>query len=224
MQVRVVLVGPEYQQNIGYCCRVMKNFGFSELYIVAPGCKIGKEAVMYSKHAADILKGARIVKNLDEAVKNCGMVVGTTAIQNLGRDITRESITPGELAKKLNRGKARVALLMGREGTGLSREELQECDVVVRIEANPEYATLNISHALAIVLYEFSKDRLKPTIEAMGEWEKKLLLKYFNSFVDSHRQGLRSPETIKLAFKRIISRGIKSRVEARALLQILKKI
>ena len=222
--VRVVLMEPEYQQNIGYCCRVMKNFGFSELYMVNPACKLGQEAIKYSKHAADLLQNARICGDLAEATKDCGAVVGTTAIRKLGRDLTRESITPGELAMKLKGSKAQVALLIGREGTGLSREELQGCDIVVRIEGNLDYPTLNISHALAILLYELSRDRFKPTVEAMDENEKRMLLKYFNSFVDSHRQGIRCPATIKLAFKRVLGRGIRSRVEARALLQMLKKI
>jgi len=224
MQIRVILIEPEYQQNIGYCCRVMKNFGFTELFIVKPDCKIGQEAIKYSKHAVDVLKDAKIVHNLEAAVKGCSKIVGTTAIQKLGRDITRESITPEEFANNIKGSNARIALLIGREGKGLSREELQKCDVVVRIEANPEYGTLNISHALAIILYELAKDKSKTNTKAMNENEKNLLLKYFNSFVDKNKQGIRSPSTIKLAFKRILGRGIRSQIEARALLQMLKKL
>ncbi|MEM2974600.1 MAG: RNA methyltransferase, partial [Candidatus Micrarchaeia archaeon] len=176
--------------------------------------KIGDEAVRYAKHAADVLRKAKIMKKLAVATNGCSLIVGTTAIEKLGRDITRESITPEEFAKSLGRSKARIALLMGREGTGLSKDELRECDVVVRIITNPIYRTLNISHALAILLYELSKYKLKPTTEFM-EWnEKRLLIKHFNSFVDRNKQGLRSPEFIKLAFKRILGRGIRSQVEA----------
>jgi len=230
MQIRVVLVGPEYQQNIGYCCRVMKNFGFTELFIVSPDCKIGQEAVMYSKHAADLLSSAKIVKSLEEATKGCSIIVGTTAIQNISRDITRDYILPEELAHQFKGRKAKIALLMGREGTGLNREELQKCDIVVRIEGNPDYATLNISHALAVVLYELSKDKFRSSSkpksleEFMGENEKKLLLKYFNSLVDTCNRGIKSPGTIKLSFKRILARGVKSKVEALALLTLLKNI
>ena len=224
MQIRIVLVGPEYQQNIGYCCRVMKNFSFSDLCIVKPDCKIGQEAVMYAKHAVEVLRNAKIVQNLDQATKGCSIVVGTTAIQNISRDLTRDSITSEELAKKFKGSNAKIAILMGREGTGLTKEELQNCDIVVRIEGNPDYSTLNISHALAIILYELAKDKSKFSVKFMDEREKKLLIKYFNSFVDRNKQGLRSPATIKLAFKRVLGRGIKSQIEARALLQMLKKI
>jgi len=224
MQVRVVLVSPEYQQNIGYCCRVMKNFGFKELFIVSPGCEIGQEAIKYSKHAADVLKNSKIVQSLRAATKGCGMIVGTTAIRKLGKELTRESITPEELAERLKGSRGKIALLVGREGTGLSREELRECDAVVRIEANPEYGTLNISHALAILLYELSKDKSEPAVEAMGENERNLLLKYFNSLVDSNKQGVRNSGTIKLSFKRILGRGVKSKFEAMAMLKILKNL
>jgi tRNA/rRNA methyltransferase len=224
MQIKIVLVGPEYQQNIGYCCRVMKNFGFTDLYLVKPDCKIGQEAVMYAKHAADVLKNAKIAQNLDQAIKGCSLIVGTTAIQNISRDLTRDSITPEELAKKFKGNRAKIALLMGREGTGLTKEELQKCDVVVRIEGNLDYPTLNLSHALAIILYELTKDKSKSSVKFMDEREKKLLIKHFNSFVDRNKQGLRSPATIKLAFKRVLGRGIRSQLEARALLQMLKKL
>ena len=224
MQIRIVLVSPEYQQNIGYCCRVMKNFGFTELFIVSPACEIGEEAMMYSKHAADVLKNAKITKTFAEATKGCGKVIGTTAIRKIGRELTRESITPEEMTERLKGGKGKIALLIGREGTGLSREELRECDAVVRIEANPEYGTLNISHALAILLYELSKDTSKPSVEAMGENERNFLLKYFNSLVESNKQGVRNANTIKLSFKRILGRGVKSKFEAMAMLKILKNL
>jgi TrmH family RNA methyltransferase len=202
----------------------MKNFGFAELYFVKPDCKIGQESVMYAKHAADVLKNAKIVQNLDQATKGCSLIVGTTAIQNISRDLTRDSITPEELAKKFKGSKAKIALLMGREGTGLTKEELQNCDIIVRIDGNPNYPTLNLSHALAIILYELAKDNPKLSVKFMDEREKKLLIKYFNSFVDRNKQGLRSPATIKLAFKRVLGRGIRSQLEARALLQMLKKL
>jgi tRNA/rRNA methyltransferase len=224
MHIRVILVEPEYQQNIGYCCRVMKNFGFTEFFIVSPTCEIGEEAIMYSKHAADVLENAKVVQSLAAAITGCGKVIGTTAIRKIGKELTRESITPEEMAERFKGSKGKVALLIGREGTGLTREELRECDAVVRIEANPEYGTLNISHALAILLYELSKDKSKPIVEAMGENEKNLLLKYFNSLVDSNKQGVRNPVTIKLSFKRILGRGVKSKFEAMAMLKILKNL
>jgi tRNA/rRNA methyltransferase len=202
----------------------MKNFGFTEFFMVRPTCEIGQEAVKYSKHAADVLERAKVVQSLRAATKGCGMIVGTTAIRKIGKELTRESITPEELAVKLMGIKGKIALLIGREGTGLTREELRECDAVVRIEANPEYGTLNISHALAILLYELSKDKSKPAVEAMGENEKNLLLRYFNSLVDSNKQGMRNSGTIKLSFKRILGRGVKSKFEAMAMLKILKNL
>ena len=222
-EVRIVLVEPEYQQNIGYCARVLKNFGFSDLWIVNPKVQIGEDAIKYAKHAVDVLNGAKLAKQLDDAIKGCELVVGTTAIKGMGRTILRNAITPGEL--KLSK---KTAILIGREGNGLSPSELEKCDVIVRIPTDEKYPTLNISHALAVILYEISgRDRNEGyegrVFEGLSSIEKKTLLKKFDALVDS-LSGIRSPSTVKLAFRRIIARGIKSQTEGRALMQLLKNL
>jgi TrmH family RNA methyltransferase len=216
------LVEPEYQQNIGYCARVMKNFGFSNLWIVNPKVQLGDEAVMYSKHAVDVLKKAKVVKRIADATSGCSIVVGTTAIKPGGRTIVRKAITP----KALKLG-GKTAILIGREGNGLSPEELEGCDIVVRIPTDEEYPTLNISHALAILLYEISS-RMKGgqaniLYEGLSTAEQKALLKKFDSLVDASKE-IRRPKIVKLAFRRVIARGIRSQTEGRALLQVLKNI
>lgn len=220
MQPRIVLVEPEYQQNIGYCARVMANFGFSSLWIVNPKVPLGDEAVMYAKHGVDVLKRAKVVQCLDDAVKGCDLTIGTTAIKAGGRTIVRKAITPEEL--KLG---GKTAILIGREGNGLSPEELECCDVVVRIPADEKYPTLNISHALAVLLYEIrrraEKGRQSLFYEGLSNAEKKELLRIFDFLVDSSKE-IRNPRTVKLAFRRIIARGIRSQTEGRALLQVLK--
>lgn len=213
-KLRVVLVEPEYEQNIGYCARVMKNFGFSDLWVVKPETKIGKEAIMYAKHAREVLERAKIVKSLKEATRG-HLVVGTTAVTPSGRDITRISIHPREI-KNI---KERIALLVGREGTGLSKEELRQCDIVVRIPTDKKYPTLNISHALAIILYELGgREKEEEEIK-----ERKMIIELFDKLVEKMK-GVRSPSTIRLAFRRIAARGIRNSTEARALLKALKSI
>jgi tRNA/rRNA methyltransferase len=220
MNLRIVLVEPEYEQNIGYCARIMKNFGFSDLWIVNPKVRIREEAIKYSKHAVDVLRNAKLTKSLDHATKGCELIVGTTAIKGTGRTILRNAIAPHELKLPKN-----SAILFGREGTGLTPKELELCDIVVRIPANESYPTLNISHALAVILYELCKKNAEQDLlhESIGANEKHMIQKLFDLIVDSSK-GIRSPSTVKLAFRRIIARGIKSPIEGRALLQILKNV
>jgi tRNA/rRNA methyltransferase len=229
-QIRVILVNPEYQQNIGYCARVMRNFGFGDLWIIG-GPKIGQEAVKYSKHAANLLKSARTVKKLEDAVEDCSMVVGTTAIEAAGRNILRNSITPKQLAEQIARSYAKVALLMGSEGRGLNADALEACDIIVRIPASQEYGTLNISHALAILLYELSgsgtakeKTGERPKGgDSVDPKDRQFLIGSIDRLV-SGMHGLKNPKTVRLTVRRAIFRGIRSPIEGRALIQFLKKI
>jgi tRNA/rRNA methyltransferase len=222
MHIRIVLVGPEYQQNIGYCARVMANFGFEDLWIVG-GVKIGKEAIKYSKHGVALLKGAKKAKGLKDATRGCSLVVGTTAILPGGRNILRTAISPRDFVKKFSNTSARIALLFGREGTGLSTKELGACDIVVRIPASDRYATLNLSHALAVILYEITANESKEAIEYINPVEKKMLERYFSEALGKMK-GVRSKKTVELAFRRVMARGIRSGVEARALLLALRRI
>ena len=227
MQFRVVLVEPEYQQNVGYCARTMVNFGYGDLRIVK-GIKLGMEAVRYSKHGVGLLKKAKKVKTLKSATSGCSIIIGTTALHGEGRDVLRNAITPREAADRLIGTDAQVALLIGREGTGLTKQEIEMCDFVVRIPTSKEYGTLNISHALAIILYEFratsmAKDERMKEVEYLSPIESKVIDQTAKKLVDNMK-GIRGYDTTILSLKRIFRRGIHSRVEGRALINFLKKM
>ncbi|MCS7109208.1 MAG: RNA methyltransferase [Candidatus Micrarchaeota archaeon] len=224
MKLRVVLVEPEYEQNLGYCARIMKNFDFYDLFLVNPKIKIGDVAKMYSKHAFDILSNAKIVDSLDEAIKDCSIVIGSTAIKSGGREVLRVAISPREAAEEFSRTNMRIALLIGREGTGLSKEELERCDAVIRIPSSETYGTLNISHALGIMLYEFYLARnVKEDIKSITENERKIIDALSVKLVNSLR-GIRGQKTTILSLKRIFGRGIRSNTEGKALINFLRKI
>ncbi|MEM4133957.1 MAG: TrmJ/YjtD family RNA methyltransferase [Candidatus Micrarchaeia archaeon] len=224
MELKVVLVEPEYEQNLGYCARIMKNFDFHELLLVNPKIQIGEEAKMYSKHAFDVLSSARIVSSLEEAIKDCQIVIGTTAIKSGGKEVLRVPISPRDAAKKFSRKNLKVALLIGREGTGLSKEELEICDVIVRIPSSEKYGTLNISHALGIILYEFRMEMSdEKGKEFISKNEMKIIEETSKRIVKSLR-GIRGEKTTILSLKRIFARGINSVTEGKALINFLKKI
>lgn len=224
MDLRVVLVEPEYEQNIGYCARVMKNFDFFDLAIVNPKVKIGDEAKMYSKHAHDLLSSAKIVHSLEEAIDDCSIVIGTTAIMSFGKEVLRTPISPREAAKQFASTDAKVALLIGREGTGLSKEELERCDLVVRIPSSENYGTLNISHALAIILYEFRTSPEKRSRAKYLSKEEMSIIENSSKKIVKSLRGIRGERTTILSLKRIFARGIRSSTEGKALLNVLKKI
>jgi tRNA/rRNA methyltransferase len=222
--VRIVLVEPEYEINIGHAARVMANFGFDELYMVNPKVEIGFNAKMFAKHASHILQNARIVNNLEDALRGCDFVVGTTGIVGRSRNVIRNPVTPEKFASDTGKLKGKFALLFGREGTGLNKNEVKRCDFLVTIPASEDYPILNLSHALAIVLYELASNKSQVMIATASEKEKEMLIRCFNSIVDSFSAQLRSPDKIKQSFKRVVGRSLVSDVEASAILCALQRI
>jgi tRNA/rRNA methyltransferase len=221
--VRIVLVEPEYEINIGHVARVMANFGFEELYLVNPKVEIGFNAKMFAKHASHLLQKAKVVPRLEDALRGCNFVVGTTGIIGRGRNIIRNPLTPAKFAGDMRKLDGKFAILFGREGTGLNQQEIKRCDFLVTIPADKHYPVLNLSHALAIVLYELSSNKEQNMIIPASGEEKEMLLNCFNSIVDYFSPQLRSPEKIKLSFKRVIGRSMVSDIEAAAILCVLQR-
>ncbi len=157
LSVRIILIEPASEGNVGSICRAMKNFGFNDLWLVKP-CKLGDFAKAMASHARDVLEEVITVGTLDEALQGCDLVVGTTGKpgESMRQHIRVPYFTPSELRTMLEDKSGRVAILFGREDHGLSAEELSRCDIVINIPASDEYPVLNISHAVAIVLYEIA--------------------------------------------------------------------
>ncbi|HQT45524.1 MAG TPA: RNA methyltransferase, partial [Candidatus Micrarchaeota archaeon] len=152
---RVVLVEPEYSINLGAVCRAMSNFGFSDLAIVNPKCPIGFTAKKYAKHAKHILLSAKLAKSVKDAVSGCDFIVGTTGVLRRHKATLRDPATLSVFSKSIPKG--RIAVLFGREGIGLMRNEIDMCDMLVRIETSDGYPIMNLSHAVAVFLYSVSK-------------------------------------------------------------------
>jgi tRNA (cytidine32/uridine32-2'-O)-methyltransferase len=153
-RLRIVLVGTQHPGNIGSAARAMKTMGFSRLYLVAPERFPHPEAVALAAGAADLLDAAVVVGSLAEAVADCRLVLGCTA---RSRRIALEELSPRAAAARgleaANRG-GEVAVVFGRERTGLDNEELQLCHAAVHIPANPEYSSLNLAAAVQVLAYE----------------------------------------------------------------------
>jgi TrmH family RNA methyltransferase len=152
----VVVVDPQTPGNVGTIARAMKNFGFEDLKLVhPPELDRDSEAYGFAGHAReDVLPNADEV-TFDHVVENY-YTVGTTAITN--EDATRHVrfpfATPRELASDLSSVAAPTAIVFGREGTGLSNDELSRIDRVCSIPASENYPVLNLGQAATITLYE----------------------------------------------------------------------
>ncbi|MEM4335446.1 MAG: RNA methyltransferase [Candidatus Anstonellales archaeon] len=222
----VILVEPEREINVGMVARVMKNTGFSDLIIINPKCKIGKKALMFSKHGSDVLKNAKIFKTINSAVRNFDYVIGTTGVVKRHKKTDRAVIPLQKFLKRagpyLSR---RTAIVFGREGIGLTSQEIDLCDLLLSIEANPSYPVFNISHAAAIILYSLSQNKnKKPTgIEPLASKEERKKLELLFRQISSC-YPLRNPRRVNASWKKVLSKSMLTEKEARSLLKIFRLI
>ena len=151
--VHVVLVNTSDCRNIGSAARAMKTMGLSKLILVDPIEMPNGQAQALAAGATDVLKNAKVVSTLAEAISECGLVVGTSA---RSRTLPWPMLEPRSCGEKLIEEAYNfpVALVFGRESSGLTNDELQLCHFHVQIPANPEYSSLNLAMAVQTLSYE----------------------------------------------------------------------
>jgi TrmH family RNA methyltransferase len=154
-RLHVVLVRTRNPLNIGAAARAMSNFGFSSLRLVNPYTEAFREA-RSAVGAADVLKNAREFKSIADAVSDCALVIGTTALRH--RNLQHPRKTPADAARLMRRRMVSqdVALLFGSEKTGLSSDDLSHCDWSIRIPTEGN-VSMNLGQAVAVCLYELSR-------------------------------------------------------------------
>ncbi|EGR2418289.1 tRNA (cytosine(32)/uridine(32)-2'-O)-methyltransferase TrmJ [Vibrio cholerae] len=152
-RVKVVLVGTTHSGNIGSAARAMKVMGLSQMVLVDPQCQVDAQAIALAAGASEIALNAQIYPTLEAAVADCGLVVGTSA---RSRTLEWPMLEPRECGEKLisEANQHIVAMVFGRERTGLTNEELQLCHYHVCVPANPEYSSLNLAMAVQLLSYE----------------------------------------------------------------------
>lgn len=152
----VTVVEPQYPVNLGHIARLVKNFGVGRLCLVHPKVDMSV-ALIYASHAADVLENAEVV-SLSQLRKSNDLLVATTAIDAKRKsNAIRQSVKPEEAARYL-RSVPTASLVLGRDTTGLTNDEIKTCDMTTVVETGSRYKTLNVSHAAAILLYLVSRD------------------------------------------------------------------
>lgn len=152
-KVRIVLVNTSDCRNIGSAARAMKTMGLSQLILVDPIEMPNGQAQALAAGATDVLSNAKVVGTLSEAIEDCGLVVGTSA---RSRTLPWPMLEPRGCGEKMvaEASEYPVALVFGRESSGLTNEELQMCHFHVQIPANPDYSSLNLAMAVQTLSYE----------------------------------------------------------------------
>lgn len=153
MPTRIVLVEPTHPGNIGAVARAMKNMGLLELHLVRPALFPHAEATARASGADDVLEAARVHESFDEAIADCGLVVGTSARQ---RYLPWELHEPRECMQQVVQAarSGNAAIVFGAERTGLTNVELERCNLLLTIPTDSQYSSLNLAMAVQIVAYE----------------------------------------------------------------------
>lgn len=159
--IAIVLVGTQHPGNIGSTARAMKTMGLTDLRLVQPEQFPDVQANAMAAGADDLLERARVFERLEDAIADCRLVLGCTARR---RGVPLPEYGPRDGAALLleSARSGPVALMFGRERTGLFNEELQRCQAAVHIPANPDYSSLNLAQAVQVLSYELRMGHLFP--------------------------------------------------------------
>jgi TrmH family RNA methyltransferase len=153
LPVRVVLVETSHPGNIGAAARAMKTMSLDRLRLVSPARFPSAEASARATGAADVLHQARVCHSLAEAVAGCRFVVGASARQ---RSLRWPMLTARECGRRVvsEAGSGEVAVVFGREQSGLTNDELKLCNALVQIPTSPDFSSLNLAMAVQVIAYE----------------------------------------------------------------------
>ncbi len=162
--IKIVLVNTSHPGNIGAAARAMKNMGFSKLALVEPNGFPSAECTARASGADEILKNATLHATLAEAIADCHLVMGTSARE---RKLAIENLDPRQAAEKLLETDVEIALVFGRERTGLTNDELAMCHYHVHIPTVKDFSSLNLSQAVQVLCYELciSAEYSKPDMK-----------------------------------------------------------
>jgi len=203
----------------------MANFDFKNLYLVNP-CELDDECHARAMHAYSIIDNAKIFTSFEDAIKDLDFLVATSSIESKNdKKHLRNAIILENLSEKLLEIEGKVGLVFGREDYGLFNEEIAACDVMLRIPTSESYLSLNLSHAVALVLYSFyisKKSELKQTI-IIGKIEKEKLYNFFTELLEEINYPDHKKENTEIMFKRIMGRAIPSKWEYHTLMGVFSK-
>lgn len=164
--VKIVLVETSHPGNIGAAARAMKTMGLSHLCLVSPKLFPSSEATDRSSGAEEILEQAEVVDDFQEAIADCHRVIGASARL---RQLSMETQTPRVVAEQAMQDFAKndgrkIAIVFGRERSGLTNQEISRCHTLLHIPSNPDFWSLNLGSSVQVVAYE-----MRMAMLALGE-------------------------------------------------------
>lgn len=199
MNTKIILVRPQLGANIGSIARVMMNFNFNELRLVNPREDwLNEQTVAIAAGAEDILYNSVTYNSLVEALEDVDLVLSLTA---RSRNINKESIESSSLSKYIEQNNQhKIAIIFGPENSGLSNEDLIYTHKIVHIPTNQLFPSLNISHAVAVILHEINKN--DSVIKNNNKSSQNATIKEVNNFFSHLENELEKTDFLRIAEKK----------------------
>ena len=203
----------------------MMNFDFTHLYLINPP-PLTDECYTRAMHAAKILNNAKIFSTFTDAIENLDYLVATSSIDNKSdKKKLRNPLPLDTFTTTIYETEGNIGLLFGREDNGLLNQELSQCDIMVKIPTSETYPTMNLSHAVAIILYSLyikKQTQEKPRRDINTE-EKEKLHEFFSHLLDNINYPDHKKENTQIMFKRLMGRAMPSKWDYHTLMGILSK-
>jgi TrmH family RNA methyltransferase len=220
--IDIVLVAPIYEGNVGFCARVMKNFGFNRLVLVDP-CRLGDEAKARASHAQDVLAAAETC-TIEDVFARSNIVIATTGTvsRSVCHSMRMPFYSPKELRERLKDADGRVSILFGRENWGLNNEEVKRSDMICTIPTSEEYPIMNLSHAVGVVCYELAGMPL-PAIRLASPTDMGYLYDHIDRYLDTVHHPRFKRENTMILIRRILGRCCLTSREASTLHGLLRR-
>lgn len=219
------MVEPKYSGNVGAVARSMMNFDFKRLILVNPSCSLDDECYIRAVHASKILDDAEIVDCFGDVVKKLDYLVATSSIDyKQDKKHLREPMPLEDFSEKIFETEGEIGLIFGREDYGLLNEEIASCDIMLKIPTDDGYKSLNLSHAVTIVLYSlFLKRYISRERREMDGVEKEKLFSFFSELLDVINYPDHKRENTEVMFRRLIGRAMPSKWEYHNFMGVLSK-
>jgi len=225
--IRIVMVNTSHPGNIGAAARAMKNMGLTELVLVDPENFPHADATARASGADDILQQAMVCQSLEEAISGCTRVYGASArLRSLPWPLSE----PRQMAEQVvaEAVHSPVAIVLGREHSGLTNDELEICNALVHIPCNEQFSSLNVAAAVQVLSYEINMAAREGSIEQQGDSEaatadelERLFKHLEQTLVDIDFLDPEKPRQLMRRLRRLYNRAVPEQTEVNILRGIL---
>ena len=203
----------------------MMNFDFKHLYLINPP-QLNEECYTRAMHAKKILDNAKSYTTLSDAIKNLDYLVATSSVDTKSdKKHLRNPLSLDKFTTVIYETEGNIGLLFGREDNGLLNQEISQCDIMVKIPTSETYPTMNLSHAVSIILYSLyiKKQTQEKPRRDINTNEKEKLYQFFSILLDNINYQDHKKENTKIMFKRLMGRAIPSKWEYHTLMGVFTK-